>query len=1832
MTPPGSRRNFFLGGSGLPFEYPENTRALARIQLSAELPISNRNSALFRQDEALRRLLTLGYPHLGPVAASAPPTAADMEAAVRSLWESGRQGNRLGYIDAMRGAYVLLHHQMGRPEARPEIPRIARLFSDISEEYARLISDRSEFSPMQRLTYLFASARVTRLFLGRLSDHDAGSVPEYAGEIGALQGSLRRFHESLGRYVQAAQSAESGNAALEGIRLQIEMRRAILEGESDRARVRAQELAAFYRAHPPLEEDPANPESQRFYHSAGRELLSDPEFLHLTEALNAPSTAEQQGGVLNGVSLQWLATAAAALDQINEDSEATIRARYQALSAVTTALSLAKPGASLRELLQMLRGGSAADHLAELRQVESHSPEIAAYLREAGGGASLEDLWQRAAAASTHVESLRQGAGRRALEALLSGNEAQHPVRRLVSELGRHPGLRVALGLESEVSSPAVGIRNALELLRRGEEGIRQVREFGERHPDLSLRSLMALLAPASGAAAPIDVYAEELLESLQEGLGSREDHEEAMAQALFQCVAGSGEITPQQNLSSSVLRHARSLVSRMEGAGYRSYRVLRHLVAPQSLAALGIGIIATELTPALLIARAGATGRLAAPLIGDLVRAGTLSRRGAVLSGLGTGLGMSFVGTSLHSLHQQGLGLRTHYGRDLLTSSLINSATFGSTMLFAHGWGRLLAPNAANGFAIGEMGLARGLALHGGNALFGTGVGMGLGIVARRVQTGAWATSWDEVAENFATMLAWEAGAAGLRGLRRSAGLNGELGLPEGNRLARWWNRLPLLRQPTVIGEHRATRVAQIADRMIQANPSLSSERPFLLRQLGLHEAQAPGSLDSFTDAMFRDYEPRLSGTAESRRLLMVRRAVASAETSGVPAAPPREAPNSTRRDRHGVVLDLENPVVATVPLVVEQAREVAAHEAAPHVEVDEAALTPPRGMPAVDLQNLAPQPLAQGVLETGVPIMVVEVNGAASRRGEHFLAAPGTGEVAAFTHEGISKHHPPRNEDAYGLMRLDDGSVVALAFDGAGGSGAGDLASALGIQAVMTRYMAGENSLGNAFLEAHHSIERNGRGGYTVATGIRVHPDGQVEVATVGDTQLYVARPRGDGTYNVFRPFFPHNIPGMLRASGRDAVNTLEMNAHPSASTVLSALGSRGMVVTNQLVATPGGNFHPQGIYNAALTLPAHPDGTGAHQPFRAESGDIFLMMSDGVHELFTREQMADVMRGLRGAGEIRDAIQRETEARLEILRLSRQNAHSDARVPIPYGRFQGSFVDRQGDVYSTATGGNRIGHVAADNVVLVALRYDPEVRVPESSVGPSAAEPSGVETSASDPVFHLAPATETNGEVRGEVAEPHHGATLAHVETQVSGASPNAEIVARLHAGIRTQLLAASQARVHRDSPTAPVILNRVHADIAIDPATGEVVPLDRADPRRHLIQARVQGEADHNLIFMDLGALQSLQYGLASSGLSAEMQAQASGILNALGELHQQPIFPRESLGHSVGFNPMPSVSGEPVILPSVPLEFIQGMRRSLLHLLETTSRYPKTMIFTEILQQAMDTGTPIERVGVDHVLVGQLFLGPNGEVIAANLGLPDIISPRGTRYRTGVATGGEAVEVVLGREGAILFAEPQAGLNDRQEAALSALIGSPENREAVQRFQETFPQVLDQILAHSGTASDRSSVEVAPAEVARDTFGEGARVELLPAYPENRPPLFTFRMESLRERDPERGWGFGTLLIDSGEPTLISRLSTLREAILEPHVGSAPWTYQLTSPSRDLIIHRNYDSAPLVLRRGGTERVVIRPGDSVTVSEFLPEQNRIGDISLAFIHHRPGVDE
>ncbi|KAB2842635.1 hypothetical protein F9K50_01635 [bacterium] len=550
----------------------------------------------------------------------------------------------------------------------------------------------------------------------------------------------------------------------------------------------------------------------------------------------------------------------------------------------------------------------------------------------------------------------------------------------------------------------------------------------------------------------------------------------------------------------------------------------------------------------------------------------------------------------------------------------------------------------------------------------------------------------------------------------------------------------------------------------------------------------------------------------------------------------------------------------------------------------------------------------------------------------------------------------------------------------------------------------------------------------------------------------------------------------------------------------------------------------------------------------------------------------------------------------------------------------------------------------------------------------------------------------------------AEPEGSAVLAVPDTWAAtlGDALLPDVMARVQAGVRDRLLQAAQGRAHRDSPFVAQ-LNTVHLELAIDPATGEVVPVDGADPQRHILRTRIVAEADRNLILLDNDSIDAFQREMGSWGLSEEDGARVGSVLQALRGLHGQAIVPRETIPATPAALAASAGEGTVEVMPGVPRDFVVSMRAGLRHLLNNLREGAMTSMMGGGLRWATDPS---------GIYVGDLTLGPNGEILAASLGLPDFLSPRGTRYRSGVALGGERVEVVVARDGTLLHAEPHEGLNERQQAALIAYRLSSENREGLARLQAEQPYALDLILergpgrliprigqlleanlgrsvegdpdastvtVHFGSDRDgyllsetplegesvavelslrrlpnwRSRFEYRPlggeipaelrevldylrartADAREEIAGAEAPTAVVPpAYPENRPTLFTFAMNALRETDLTYPQSFGALLRDSGRSDLIGRIGGLREATLRILPGGAPWSYELTSPATALIVHLNWDPTPLVVPRGGSQRVEIRPGDSMNVSDFLPGENRLGEHSLTFLHQRRDSQE
>ncbi len=1488
-------------------------------------------------------------------------------------------------------------------------------------------------------------------------------------------------------------------------------------------------------------------------------------------------------------------TVAATFDQMNEDNEATIVARYRPLASVVSILTLTRPSEKLADILSALRDPAQAEALRrEVETAAGDSTEVNRVLNEARGDVALDQWVTRAREAAAHVETLRQGAAGNVMNSIFDDNRRLNRINELAEALGRHPGVLEALGVpRTDRSNPTTLRRMAIELYRRGPLGVTLLEEYGNTHPDDGVQGLIHQLQTEENAQTQINELVQDVITGFQSGINQRPDHELAAVHAVAQLIAQTTTVSEGIAVSTENGNRSRTLVNNLESYGFRTRRVLSHLSSGSSLVTLGAGVVLAEVLPAALIARAGTSGRLAAPVVGELVTAGRLTGMGSAVTGISSGLAMSLIGTSLSTRERARLGMRTHFWRDFGESAATNTLVFGLTIPFARGLSRSLTPAAEEGGAVTQLSFSRRLLIHAGSTLFGGTAALGMGSVWRGVNTGHWSLpSYDEVAENYLSILAYEGGSAVFRNIRSRVGLSSELqgrpifepiqrevpeASPQGTgrfrRFLRGSDRLvtragnglsrglasTLNTMFTNLGPYRAARITSLANQIVEGtpvtaegpngsrvttrvggSPNLAAARNFIARQLAVRELSTPGSLDEINErfliehrAFLRrrggtvtlefdrtstpqaapegytaalldalrnhhvdnasstdpDYLPRflpgnpfdlvelqihpetgqivginghslgntegsvvihasydpqsrelrlppLAGetspqvlplgpmldahsssphpllwTAELATLLVTHRLSANgikrlnididnlnrshaveilincdtgeilnnvriqgegpshilhltgrydAEAKTVTLPAPRgetgeyvinmetgriryeqpETPSRSRgsrsrsgasdadrspqdsrprsssgrsareraqrateqrdRDRsaeerrsrtadsaraeapdapagdasdsesaernpidaitrrsisnahvgiltmsgsgnvtvyfgrrtgrvlgvssghepvtsdpeflvadhlrngnvigargrialHGVLSEDQRTITLEVPAGDGQeagtltldlrlgtarfrarptpppdsggnppppngstpppAPQGGGNDAAPAPGSSEGAAVQPAAADGVDDNAItgrhqtvvspgdttgpqAPIPATEDahaaldfaeILQAGEIRTAVEDNipGGRPREGQHYVVVPGIGEVSAFTEVGLSKHSPPRNEDAYGIGVAQDGSLVVVVADGAGGSSTGAAASSQAVQTVLDLATHSTESLGSTFRAAHSAILRDldaaiasaratqstpnpvevPRDSYTVATALRFPMGGDTpEVATVGDLQLWIGRPQGDGTYEIMAPYLPASTVGLTRAA-HGISNTLEMNAaHGHLLTQLG--GSPG--TSSPPISSQIQHGLPMGIYNGELTV------AGANEeriPFTPQPGDLFFLMSDGIHTLFTRQQFGETIQGLSGADATRRAVQAEATSRLDLFRRhSFPLMGTSRRTRISSGSFEGNYINEEGRIFDAETGGNMVGTVNPDNMVLLVVHYDP------------------------------------------------------------------------------------------------------------------------------------------------------------------------------------------------------------------------------------------------------------------------------------------------------------------------------------------------------------------------------------------------------------------------------------------------------------------------------------------------------------------------------------------
>ncbi|HKY62749.1 MAG TPA: hypothetical protein VJR29_04950 [bacterium] len=778
--------------------------------------------------------------------------SGQMEARVPALLAEARAGNRIRYFNLLQ-----LHYGLLERAAPADIPALSQRVSEIAMEYAEFLRNRSDIPDREKMMQVYAGARMLHTYLAYLlSPPRPLEFPERPATLNLLFSTLDTLDIELQRLHVALRSAGQPDIAeYEGVARLIELRRRLRTGSPEDRRQAALALAEELTLHPP----PEAPAENDWQSRAERAFLDTPQAVLRLRSFDRPSAAEERAAALNGLALETLEVAAATLDRANEESEAAVLSRYRDLGLVLSVSILRHPDSTLEEILDRLQNAAhQADFIEEISQAAAN-PALAGALREALNGRDASGLAQAARQAALHVQRLREGIGSQILPILLEENRQQHPLRRTAEALSRLPALAVALGLpQAGAVDPMVQRAQAVELLRRGHRGLAEIDAFHRDHPEASLGPLRQSL---SGGGEP-DGFAGESLNRLALVLNRGRDHEIAALHAVFIALDRGEEIGAGLRLSEASRHRARALVQQIESAGFRAGRVLSHLSSRTSLLGLLAGVLATEFLPTLLIARAGVSGSLALGRI-PLVTRGALALPGSALTGLGTGIGMSLVGSSLHQWERSRDGLSTHFGRDFGTSLAVNALAFSLTLPLSSLWNRALTPRFDATTPLTPLSAGRRFLLHGGNVAIGGLTTFGLGYVGRGIGAGQWRTSAEEVAENFGSILMWEAGTAGLRALRRRRGHSGEL------------------------GAYRQAEVERLTGRILEMNGGLGNRRTAVQNHLAREELRYPGWLGRFGGLLEGGgHVPILEGSGRHERLLLV------PENSLPPPPAPEPAP----------------------------------------------------------------------------------------------------------------------------------------------------------------------------------------------------------------------------------------------------------------------------------------------------------------------------------------------------------------------------------------------------------------------------------------------------------------------------------------------------------------------------------------------------------------------------------------------------------------------------------------------------------------------------------------------------------------------------------------------------------------------------------------------------------------------------------------------------------------------------------------------------------------------------------------------------------------------------
>lgn len=1056
MTPILPYRNILTGASVPDYEREApDTGAADRLRGLSLFTSARRESETMERDLNAERLMVHGFErHRDAIVGSIREVdLTRLEEMRAGFVAAAHGGDRASYFNALQNGFVLVHYSLDDPNGRARSSGYVTDFVELSREYAEFLRNNTALTPAEKFRFLFAAAQIGRTLLGRLESEES-PLPNAAELTAGLRSLLVDLYGQLERIHEAMLTLDPSGEPFTGILLQVRMRHALAEGEVETARQRALELARYYEQHPPPAAESEDPDRNRWDHVAARAMVRDGEFVTLLGGMDISSPAEDTSATLNGLSYELLQILASTIDAVNEEDEADIRARYLSLSAAVTTLSLTRPGLTLQQILETLADEEAADGiLADMRAAGEAHESLATLLTQARGEGDLNDLIVRARAAAGHVLvlngndghslhlnvglggrpfTLNVNAGRSLFEPVFSQNAAGNPIARMAELLEGQGELAASLRLTADTASPLpANVQWALQLLRRGESAIEPLRAFGNSHPAVNVEEMVGVLDDPGSTQASVNALIEHLLETYQTDLSSQPDHVIAAIHSVLQAIGETEEIAAGVSLSEELRTRAVNGVEAMNGTWFQTERALRHVfLSPSGLPSLVAGMLVSEMLPAMFLARASATGRRTVAGIEVVSNLGRLTFAGHTMTGLGTGLSMSVIGTSINTYERDSMGLTTHFGRDLAISSAVNTFTFAATVPFSRYYGRWLTPNAAEATATGRLTGLNRFYYHAGVTAFGTGIALLTNATMRWGMGGEFNISYQEFAENILSMLIWEAGSAGIRRVRQHYGLNNEIRGedpihlvppdPSAPVLSRFGRVLGgVLVRPAnfflrSLGRQRAARVAEVSDRIVREMISnyernrgpedpdvvvpenIRSHRfwDLIARQIAVQEIVAPESLDQYHDAFFALHEPRIAGDAGSYHLVFVPRRPTLPEFIGFYAAP-REPAAHFRAPPPAREIPAD-------PSAVEPGREAPAPRPEPPPR-------PPRARVRVAETVVArpePRPAESAPVAAGVPSVADRMRNWTAQALESAFRHPSTAERIEFLRRHVLRH----------------------------------------------------------------------------------------------------------------------------------------------------------------------------------------------------------------------------------------------------------------------------------------------------------------------------------------------------------------------------------------------------------------------------------------------------------------------------------------------------------------------------------------------------------------------------------------------------------------------------------------------------------------------------------------------------------------------------------------------------------------------------------------------------------------------------------------------------------